>query len=201
MARTQSNADDSEEQHGTTEISGRAACSGSTTEGEEIPLGSGQDPDTSTADQHPASEADAETVHTTADWTLAVRADGRVEARTHWPNGDPKTYTTASTDEAPDPSATYRYGKTIEGVLARYAHETRFERDPNESEHGAALRDGIIEALCTLAPTTFSDGSDGQPVGIVHVNAPTGPSTYVVSEDGIDTGTYATFYPFENASE
>ncbi|WP_435078564.1 hypothetical protein [Halococcus sp. AFM35] len=162
-----------------------------------------QEPDASHASQQPTSEADAkshETVHTTDDWALVVRADGRVEACTHWPNGDPKTYTTAPTTEAPEASATYRYGKTIEGVLARYAHETRFERDPNDGEHGAALRRGIIDALCALAPTTFPDGTDGQPVGVVVVNAPTGPSTHVVSESATDTGTYATFYPFGDAS-
>jgi hypothetical protein len=160
-----------------------------------------QEPDASDANQYPTSGTDSQTVHTTDEWALVVRADGRVEARTHWPNGDPKTYTTAPTDQAPEASATYRYGKTIEGVLARYAHETRFERDPNEGEHGAALRDGIIGALCTLAPTTFPDDTDRHPVGVVHVNAPTGPSTHIVSEDGTDTGTYATFYPFESATE
>ena len=165
---------------------------------------SGQEPDESAADQQPTSEADDKshkTVHTTDDWTLVVRADGRVEACTHWPNGDPKTYTTAPTTEAPEASATYRYGKTIEGVLARYAHETRFERDPNDGEHGAALRRDIVDALCALAPTTFPDGTDGQPVGVVFVNAPTGPSTHVVSESATDTGIYATFYPFEDASD
>jgi hypothetical protein len=160
-----------------------------------------QEPDASDANQYPTSGAATETVHTTDEWALVVRADGRVEARTHWPNGDPKTYTTAPTDQAPEASATYRYGKTIEKVLARYAHETRFERDPNEGEHGAALRRGIIDALCALAPDTAPNGTDRQPVGVVHVNAPTGPSTYIVSEDGTNTGTYATFYPFESASE
>ena len=159
-----------------------------------------QEPDASDASQQPTSEADAETVHTTDEWALVVRADGAVEARTHWPNGDSKAYTTAPTDQAPESSATSRYGKTVEGVLARYAHETRFERDPNAGEHGAALRRAIIEALQSVAPTTFPDGSDDQPVGVVHVNAPTGPSTHIVSEGGTDTGTYATFYPFENAS-
>jgi hypothetical protein len=165
---------------------------------------SGQEPDASHASQQPTSEADAssrETVHTTDDWALVVRADGAVEARTHWPNGDLRAFTTAPTAEAPDASATYRYGKSIEKVLARYTHETRFERDPNAGEHGAALRAGIIDALQSVAPTTFPDDTDRQPVGVVHVNAPTGPSTYIVSEDGTDTGTYATFYPFENASE
>jgi hypothetical protein len=160
-----------------------------------------QEPDASDASQQPTSGAATETVHTTDEWTLVVQADGRVEARTHYPNGDSKTYTTAPTDQAPEASATYRYGKTIEGVLARYAHETRFERDPNAGEHGAALRDGIIEALQSVAPTTFPGDTDRQPVGVVHVNAPTGPSTHIVSEDGTDIGTYATFYSFENTSE
>ena len=140
-----------------------------------------------------------EEVHAVGDWALVVRPDGAVEARTHWPDGEPMIFTTAPTDEAPYPGATYRYGMTIERVLARYTHETRFDRDLNEGENGAAFRRGIIEALCEFAPTTFPDGSDGQPVGVVHVNAPTGPSTSIVNESGADTGTYATFYPFENA--
>ena len=163
-----------------------------------------QEPDASHASQQPTSEADAksyETVHTTGEWALVVRADGAVEARTHWPNGDLRAFTTAPTTEAPDSSATYRYGKSIEKVLARYAHETRFERDPNAGEHGATLRRGIIDALCALAPTTLPGDTDRQPVGVVHVNAPTGPSTHIVSDHNTDTGTYATFYPFENASE
>ena len=160
-----------------------------------------QEPDASHASQQPTSGAAVETVHTTDEWALVVRADGAVEARTHWPNSDLRAFTTAPTAEAPDASATYRYGKSIEKVLARYAHETRFERDPNDGEHGAALRRGIIDALCTLTPATFPDDTDRQPVGVVHVNAPTGPSTHIVSEGGTDTGTYATFYPFENASE
>jgi hypothetical protein len=32
------------------------------------------------------------------------------------------------------------------------------------------------------------------------VTAPTGPSTHIVSENGSDVGTYATFHPFENVS-
>lgn len=158
-----------------------------------------QEPDASDASQQPTSEADAETVHTTDDWALVVRADGRVEARTHWPNGDTKAYTTAPTDEAPESSAAYRYGKTIEGVLTRYAHETRFDRDADE--HGAALRRGIIDTLCALAPTTVPGDIGRQPVGVVHVNAPIGPSTSIVSEDNTDASTYATFYPFETARE
>jgi hypothetical protein len=64
-----------------------------------------------------------------------------------------------------------------------------------------ALRDGIIEALCALAPTAFPGNTDGQPVGVIHVNAPTGPSTYVVSEDTTRPGDYATFHPFETAEK
>ena len=158
-----------------------------------------QEPDASDANQQPTSDADGETVHTTDDWALVVRADGAVEARTYWPNGDPKTFTTAPTSEAPEASATYRYGRGIEGILARYAHETRFERDTHE--HGAALRRGIIDALQSVAPTTLPGDTDRQPVGVVHVNAPTGPSTHLVSEDATDTHTYATFYPFESASD
>jgi len=137
-------------------------------------------------------------VHAVGGWALVVRADGAVEARTHWDNGDPKVFTTAPIAEAPSPNATYRYGKTIEGVLARYTHETRFDRDLNDRENGAAFRDGIIEALCELAPTEFLGDSERRPVGVVHVNAPTGPSTHIVSENGSDVGTYATFHPFEN---
>jgi hypothetical protein len=144
------------------------------------------------ADDEPNSEA--EEVHAVGDWALVVRPDGAVEARTHWDNGDLRAFTTAPTDEAPDSSATYRYGKSIEKVLARYAHETRFDRDAGE--HGAALRNSIIEALCATAPETFLGSAEGQPVGVVHVNAPTGPSTHIVGESGAGTGMYATFYPF-----
>ncbi|WP_273837479.1 hypothetical protein [Halococcus sp. PRR34] len=157
--------------------------------------------DASLADHQPTSEADGETVHSAGDWALVVRADGRVEARTRWGNGDPKTFTTAPTDEAPEPSATYRYGLSIEQVLSRYTHETRFDRDLNERENGAAFRNGIIEALCEFAPATFPDNTENQPVGVIHVNAPTGPSTTLVNEDASADGTYATFYPFETAGE
>ena len=37
-----------------------------------------------------------------------------------------------------------------------------------------------------------------QPAGVVHVNAPTGPSTHLASEDTTQLGDYATFYPFES---
>jgi hypothetical protein len=138
-------------------------------------------------------------VHAVGGWALVVRADGAVEARTHWDNGERRAFTTAPTAEAPSQRATYRYGKTIEQVLARYAHETRFDRDAEE--HGAALRNGIIEALCALAPATSPGDTDGRLVGVIHVNAPTGPSTYLVGEDAPATGTYATFYPFAGSDE
>ncbi|EMA47792.1 hypothetical protein [Halococcus salifodinae] len=156
--------------------------------------------DASPADHQPTSEADGETVHAVGDWALVVRADGAVEARTRWDNGDPKTFTTAPTDEAPEPSATYRYGLSIEQVLSRYTHETRFDRDLNERENGAAFRNGIIKALCEFAPATFP-GGEGRPAGVIHVNASTGPSTTLVNEDASADGTYATFYPFEIAGE
>lgn len=136
-------------------------------------------------------------VHVVDDWALVVRADGAVEARTHWPNGDPKTFTTAPAAEAPDSSATYRYDLSIEDVLAWYTEETRFERDLNKGENGATFREGVIEAQCEIAPATFPDGSDDQPVGVIYTNAPTGPSTSIVAEDTADRGNYATFYPFE----
>jgi hypothetical protein len=165
---------------------------------------SGQEPDASDANQQPTSEADSkshETVHTAGDWMLLVTSEGYVEAREDkGPYEGARYFTTRSKTWAPR-GADYRYGKSIEKVLARYAHETRFERDPNDGEHGAALRRGIINALQSVAPTTFPGDTDRQPVGVVHVNAPTGPSTYIVSEDGTDTGTYATFYSFEDASE
>ena len=150
------------------------------------------------AESNDRAAGESTEVHAVGGWALVVRADGAVGARTHWDNGDPKVFTTAPDREAPDASATYRYGKTIEGVLARYTHETRFDRDLNDRENGAAFRRGIIEALCELAPTEFLGDSERRPVGVVHVNAPTGPSTHIVSENGSDVGTYATFHPFEN---
>ena len=145
------------------------------------------------------STAESIEVHAAGDWTLVVRPDGAVEARTHWDSGEPKKFTTASAAEAPVSAATYRYGKSIEKVLARYVHETRFDRDAEE--HGAALRNGIIEALCALAPTTSPGGTSDRLTGVIHVNAPTGPSTYLVGEDASAAGTYATFYPFADSGE
>jgi hypothetical protein len=151
------------------------------------------------AQESDGSATESIEVHATGDWALVVRADGAVEARTYWDNGDLRAFTTAPTAEAPSSGATYRYGKSIEKVLARYAHETRFDRDAEE--HGAALRNGIIEALCALAPTTSPGGTGDRLTGVIHVNAPTGPSTYLAGEDASAAGTYATFHPFADSGE
>jgi hypothetical protein len=162
----------------------------------------GQEPDASHASQQPTSEADAssrETVHATDEWTLLVRAEGAVEARTHWDNGDPRAFTTAPTNQAPDASATYRYGKTVEGVLARYAHETRFERDTDE--HGAALRRGIIDALQSVATDATCRKCGKRATHVRHVNAPTGPKTAIVCDEHATERTYVTNHPLANSRE
>ena len=145
-----------------------------------------------------SGEATSESVevHAVDGWALVVQPTGAVEARTHWSDGEPKVFTTAPATEAPRPGARHRYGLSIEQVLTRYAHETRFERELNNGEHGAALRSGIIEALCELAPSAFLGEREGRPIGVIHVNAPTGPSTSIVTEDTSDRGNYATFHPF-----
>lgn len=138
-------------------------------------------------------------VHSTGGWRLAVRENGCVEAEAE-PYDGTKRWTTREYVSSVPPRRKYLYGTSIEQIIARYVHETRFERDLNAGENGAAFRRGIIEALCTLAPSTFPD-SDNQPAGVVHVNAPTGPSTHLVSEKPSGTSTYATFYPFETEGE
>ena len=152
--------------------------------------------DASTADHRPTSEADGETVHTTGNWRLMVRTDGRVEAIEHTPDGA-KQWTTTDNDRAP-PRASYRYGKTIEGILARYAHETRFDRDPH-TENGAALRDGIIDALQSVATNTVCGRRecDHCAAYVVHTNAPTGPTTALVCDDDATEGTYTTLYALD----
>lgn len=158
------------------------------------------EPDASDTDHRLTTDADAEAVHTTDEWAFVVRANGGVEARTHWPNGDPKTFTTAPTDEAPESRATYRYGKAIEGVLARYAHETRFERGP-ETEHGAALRNSIINALQSVTTDATCAKCEGRATHVRHTNAPTGPSTTLVCDDHATEGTYITLYALDSATE
>jgi hypothetical protein len=160
-----------------------------------------QEPDASDASQHPASEADAtshETVHAAGDWMLLVTAEGYVEAREdNGPYEGARYFTTRSTVWAPR-GADHRYGKTIEDVLARYTHETRFERDTGE--HGAALRNGVINALQSVATdATCSCGEHATHVH--HVNAPTGPKTAVVCDDHATEDTYVTLHTLGNSRE
>ena len=159
--------------------------------------------DASPADHRPTSEADSEggeTVHSADEWRLVVRANGSVEAIETTSHGA-KRWTTADDAQVP-PRASYRYGKTIEGILARYAHETRFDRDP-QTENGAALRDGIITALCDLSVSHPCDhaGCDGQAEYVCHVNAPTGPDTSLVCDDHATERTYVTFYALDTDTD
>ena len=161
-----------------------------------------QESDASHASQHPTSEADStshETVHAVGDWMLLVTAEGYVEAREDsGPYEGARYFTTRSTVWAPR-GADYRYGKSIEDVLARYTHETRFERDSDE--HGAALRDGIIDALQTVATDPTCGECGEHATHVRHVNAPTGPKTAIACDDHATTGTYVTLYALDSATE
>jgi hypothetical protein len=154
-----------------------------------------QEPDASDASQQPTSEADSkshETVHSAGDWMLLVTAEGYVEAREDkGPYEGARYFTTRSTVWAPR-GADYRYGKTIEDVLARYTHETRFERGTDE--HGAALRDRIISALQSLATDAMCGHSEcaDHATHVRHVNAPTGPKTAIVCAEHATGGRYVT---------
>jgi hypothetical protein len=140
------------------------------------------------------SDVETVTVNSTTDWTLQVDSHGVVSAVE---NPDPYEradgWTTRGKEWAPK-GRTHRYGLTIEKVLARYAHETRFERGSNE--HGAVLRDGIIETLCDLnvRHTCSRDECDEQVVHIRHVNAPTGPETSLVCDEHAMPATYVTHH-------
>jgi hypothetical protein len=165
---------------------------------------SGQESDESAANRQSTSEADAkshETVHSAGDWMLLVTAEGYVEAREDkGPYEGARYFTTRSTVWAPR-GADYRYGKTIEKVLARYTHETRFERDADE--HGAALRDGIINALQSVATDATcgrSECDDCVP-HVRHVNAPTGPKTAIVCAEQATGGRYVTNHPLGTVHE
>jgi hypothetical protein len=163
-----------------------------------------QEPDASDASQHPASEADSkshETVHAAGDWMLLVTAEGYVEAREdNGPYEGARYFTTRSTVWAPR-GADYRYGKTIENVLARYTHETRFERDTDE--HGAALRDGIIDALQSVATGATCGRSEcsERATHVRHVNAPTGPKTAIVCAEHATGGSYVTSHSLGTGRE
>jgi hypothetical protein len=165
---------------------------------------SGQEPDASDASQQPTSEADAtshETVHAAGDWMLLVTAEGYVEAREdNGPYEGARYFTTRSEAWAPR-GAVYRYGKTIEDVLARYARETRSKRDPDE--HGAALRDGIIDALQSVATDATCGRSEcsERATHVRHVNAPTGPKTAIVCDDHATGGSYVTSHSLGTVRE
>jgi hypothetical protein len=163
-----------------------------------------QEPDASDVSQQPTSEADSkshETVHVAGDWMLLVTAEGYVEAREDkGPYEGARYFTTRSTVWAPR-GADHRYGKTIEDVLARYTHETRFERD--ENKHGAALRDGIISALKSVATDATCGRSEcsERATHVRHVNAPTGPKTAIVCAEHATGGSYVTNQPLGTVRE
>jgi hypothetical protein len=165
---------------------------------------SGQESDASAADQQPTSEANDkshEIVHSAGDWMLLVTAEGYVEAREDGgPYEGARYFTTRSTVWAPR-GADYRYGKSIEDVLARYTHETRFERDADE--HGAALRHGIISALQSFTTDAMCGRSecDGCASHVRYVNAPTGPKTAIVCSEHATDGRYVTNHPLGDSRE
>lgn len=141
------------------------------------------------------------TVHAAGEWMLLVTAEGYVEAREDGgPYEGARYFTTRSTVWAPR-GADYRYGLSIEKVLARYAHETRFERDADE--HGAALRDGIIEALQSVATDAMCGrGECREQAGHVrYVNAPTGPKTAIVCDEHATSGHYVTLHALDAAEQ
>jgi hypothetical protein len=179
--------------------SARAGCLTKATTMMETEL-SGQEPDASTANQRPTSEADSEsveTVHRANGWRLTVRKDGSVE--THEMGATRLSPVTTRDEWFGMERENYRCGKTIEGVISRYAHETRFDRDPNEGEHGAALRNGIISALQSVATdaTCGRTECDSEATHVRHVNAPTGPSTTLVCDWCASEGTYVTLYALD----
>jgi hypothetical protein len=159
--------------------------------------------DASTAEQPTADTGreTVDTVHRANGWRLSVRGDGSVE--THEMGATRVAPFTTRDEWFGMEGENYRCGKTIEGVLARYAHETRFDRDPNEGEHGAALRRGIIGTLCATAidATCGRSECDGEAAHVCHVNAPTGPSTVLVCDDHASAGRYATLHTLENVRE
>jgi hypothetical protein len=163
-----------------------------------------QEPDASAANQHPTSEADGksrETVHSAGDWMLLVDSHGFVAAREDAkPYEGARRFTTRGKQWAPR-GTDYRYGKSIEKVLARYTHETRFERDADE--HGATLRDDIIDALQSVATDAVCDRHEcaSHATHVRHANAPTGQKTAIVCDDHATAGTYVTNHPLGNVRE
>lgn len=161
---------------------------------------SGQEPSESTGDHRPTRDAGVETVHTAAGWRLSVREDGSVEATTPVLYDGVERWTTKEEWWAPK-GETFRYGLSIERVLARYAHETRFDRDTDE--HGAALRRGIIDALRSRTVDALCGRSscDEHATHVIYTNAPTGPTTALVCDDHGHEGTYATLYALDTLTD
>lgn len=178
---------------------GRLSHGRTTMMSEEI---SGKEPSESVNEQSDTETGGegVETVHTANEWRLSVREDGSVEASTPVPYDGAKRWTTKSKWWAPT-GKSYRYGLSVEDVLARYAHETRNDR--SAEEHGAALRDGIIDALCAIATdATCGRGEcDGEATHVRHINAPTGPSTALVCDKCATEGTYVTLYVLDTDTD
>jgi hypothetical protein len=162
-----------------------------------------QEPDASDHDHPPITNAreDGETVHSTDDWALTVLPTGSGEATKSPPGTGINHWATRG--QWSDPTGDgFQYELSIEQLLARYAHETRFERDPN-TEHGAALRRGIIDALQSVATDAACGrkSCDHDAAYVVHTNAPTGPNTALVCDDHATGGRYVTLYAVNNSRE
>ena len=138
-----------------------------------------------------------ETVHRANGWRLTVRKDGSVE--THEMGATRSSPFTTRDEWFGMESENYRCGKTIEGVLARYAHETRLDRDPEE--HGAALRRRIIDALQSVATDATCGKCDHRATHVTHTNAPTGPTTALVCDDHANERTYVTLYGLDTDTD
>jgi hypothetical protein len=157
------------------------------------------EPDASDHDHPPITNAreDGETVHSTDDWALTVLPTGSVEATKSPPDAGINHWATRGQWSNPTGDG-FKYDLSIEQLVARYAHETRFERDPN-TEHGAALRDGIISGLQRQCDSRAQ--CEVRAAYVVHTNAPTGPTTALVCDDHATEGTYATLYALDSATE
>jgi hypothetical protein len=165
---------------------------------------SGQEPDASDANHRPTSEADSEnveTVHRANGWRLTVRKDGSVE--THEMGATRLSPVTTRDEWFGMERENYRCGKTIEGVISRYAHETRFDRDPNEGEHGAALRNGIINALQSVATDATCTECEERAAHVEQVNAPGNVRTRLLCQEHAEEmkGRYVTLYALDSATE
>jgi hypothetical protein len=162
------------------------------------------EPDASDHDHPPITNAreDGETVHSTDDWELTVLPTGSVEATKSPPGTGINHWATRG--QWSDPTGNgFQYELSIEQLLARYAHETRFERDPNEGEHGAALRNGIINALQSVATDATCTECEERATHIEQVNAPGNVRTGLLCHDHAEEmkGRYVTLYALDSATE